>query len=234
MIRSIDTLKSNFEVLQKRQEAISANIANVNTNGYQEKKLFQSTLKNVQLHNFMGGLKNEQRVDVGNFTFGNQIDGSYLNTQSGSMHETDLKTDFAINGAGYFTVRMNNGQIGYTRNGNFTENRQGQLVTQEGYAVLGANGQAIQASEANPNFMIVSFNNASALQNQGNTIYTSNTAGTQIRSEVVQGMLEGSNTDTAQNMVDLIQTSREFEANQKVLSTANQTLSKAVNELGKI
>lgn len=57
MIRSIDTLKSNFEVLQKRQEAISANIANVNTNGYQEKKLFQSTLKNVQLHNFMGGLK---------------------------------------------------------------------------------------------------------------------------------------------------------------------------------
>ena len=54
MIRSIDTLKSNFEVLQKRQEAISANIANVNTNGYQEKKLFQSTLKNVQLHNFMG------------------------------------------------------------------------------------------------------------------------------------------------------------------------------------
>ena len=107
MIRSIDTLKSNFEVLQKRQEAISANIANVNTNGYQEKKLFQSTLKNVQLHNFMGGLKNEQRVDVGNFTFGNQIDGSYLNTQSGSMHETDLKTDFAINGAGYFTVRMN-------------------------------------------------------------------------------------------------------------------------------
>ena len=48
------------------------------------------------------------------------------------MHETDLKIDFAINGAGYFTVRMNNGQIGYTRNGNFTENRQGQLVTQEG------------------------------------------------------------------------------------------------------
>ena len=230
----MDTLKSNFEVLQKRQEAISANIANVNTNGYQEKKLFQSTLKNVQLHNFMGGLKNEQRVDVGNFTFGNQIDGSYLNTQSGSIHETDLKTDFAINGAGYFTVRMNNGQIGYTRNGNFTENRQGQLVTQEGYAVLGANGQAIQANEDNPNFMIVSFNNASALQNQGNTIYTSNAAGTQIRSEVVQGMLEGSNTDTAQNMVDLIQTSREFEANQKVLSTANQTLSKAVNELGKI
>lgn len=234
MIRSIDTLKSNFEVLQKRQEAISANIANVNTNGYQEKKLFQSTLKNVQLHNFMGGLKNEQRVNVGNFMFGNQIDGSYLNTQFGAMHETDLKTDFAINGAGYFTVRMNNGQIGYTRNGNFTENRQGQLVTQEGYAVLGANGQAIQANEDNPNFMIVSFNNASALQNQGNTIYTSNTAGTQIRSEVVQGMLEGSNTDTAQNMVDLIQTSREFEANQKVLSTANQTLSKAVNELGKI
>ena len=225
---------SEREQLVLRQEAISANIANVNTNGYQEKKLFQSTLKNVQLHNFMGGLKNEQRVDVGNFTFGNQIDGSYLNTQSGSMHETDLKTDFAINGAGYFTVRMNNGQIGYTRNGNFTENRQGQLVTQEGYAVLGANGQAIQANEANPNFMIVSFNNASALQNQGNTIYTSNTAGTQIRSEVVQGMLEGSNTDTAQNMVDLIQTSREFEANQKVLSTANQTLSKAVNELGKI
>lgn len=100
MIRSIDTLKSNFEVLQKRQEAISANIANVNTNGYQEKKLFQSTMKNVQLHNFMGGLKNEQRVNVGNFTFGNQIDGSYLDTQSGSMHETNLKTDFAINGAG--------------------------------------------------------------------------------------------------------------------------------------
>lgn len=234
MIRSIDTLKSNFEVLQKRQEAISANIANVNTTGYQEKKLFQSTFRNVQLHNYMGGPKNELRVNVGGFTFGNQIDGSYLNTQSGSMHETDLTTDFAINGAGYFTVRMNNGQIGYTRNGNFTENRQGQLVTQEGYTVLGFDGQPIQAGTASPRFMIVSFNNASALQNQGNTIYTSNTPGTQVRSEVVRGMLEGSNTDTAQNMVDFIQTSREFEANQKVLSTANSTLNRAVNELGKI
>lgn len=214
MIRSIDTLKailkyckeagSNFcKYCQRKYERLS---------GKETVPVDFEKCSAAQLH---GRIKNEQRVNVGNFTFGNQIDGSYLNTQSGSMHETDLKTDFAINGAGYFTVRMNNGQIGYTRNGNFTENRQGQLVTQEGYAVLGANGQAIQANEANPNFMIVSFNNASALQNQGNTIYTSNTAGTQIRSEVVQGMLEGSNTDTAQNMVDLIQTSREFEANQK-------------------
>lgn len=234
MIRAIDTLKSNFEVLQKRQEATAGNVANVNTNGYREKKLFQSTLKNVALHNYMGGVKNNQWVDVGDFTFGNQIDGSYLNTSSGALRQTDLPNDFAINGAGYFTVRMNNGQIGYTRNGNFTANEQGQLVTQEGYTVLGANGQAVAANTQNPQLMVVTFNDNVELENQGNTIYTTNAAGTQIRGNVVQGMLEGSNTDVAENMVDLIKTSREFEASQKALSTMNSTLEKAVNGLGSI
>ena len=97
-------------------------------------------------------------------------------------------------------------------------------MTQEGYLVLGANGQAVSALGP-ANFQIQTFP-PEALTIAGQNYVTSNAAGTTVNAPVIQqGVLE---------MVAMIQTSREFEANQKALSSTNQTLQKAVNELGKI
>ncbi|MFT8406981.1 MAG: flagellar hook-basal body protein [Liquorilactobacillus sp.] len=236
MIRGLDTLYQSVNLLEKRQETISGNIANVQTTGYQAKELFQSTFKQVQLHNYQGGMDNNQRIDYDGFTYGNYIAGSYLNSDKGAFEQTSRSTDFAIKSNGYFTVRMNNGQIAYTRNGNFKINNQNQYVTQEGYLVLGTNGTGVSATTSGtPNFSIVSFNNSSSLESQGGAYYTSQTAGTQLQnSQIERGYLEESNVSTADEMTSLIETSREFEANQKALSATNSTLDKAVNNLGKV
>ncbi|GAJ26330.1 flagellar basal-body rod protein FlgF [Liquorilactobacillus sucicola DSM 21376 = JCM 15457] len=233
MIRALDTLRQNVDILQKRQENVSGNIANVNTTGYRAKHLFQSTLREAQLHNYQGGPNANQRTEIGGFTFGNQLDGSYLDQTKGALHQTGRATDFAITNDGYFTVRMPNGQEAYTRNGNFNLNEQNQYVTQEGYTVLNAAGQPAVAGDNN--FRITAFDDEQALQNMGNTYFTSNAQGRQLAgADVRQGYLEQSNVSTADEMVALIQTGREFEANQKALSSNNETLGKAVNELGKI
>ncbi|MFT8727623.1 MAG: flagellar hook-basal body protein [Liquorilactobacillus ghanensis] len=237
MIRGLDTLYQSVNLLEKRQENISGNIANVRTSGYQAKELFQSTYRQVQLHNFQGGNNNNQRIQYDGFTFGNYLAGSYLNPAKGALQQTGRATDFAINSDGYFRVRMNNGQIAYTRNGNFRLNNQNQYVTQEGYQVLGTNNGPVTATAATgiPNFSIISFPNDGNLQSMGNAYYTSQTAGTPVRApQLEQGSLEQSNVSTSDEMVSMIQTSREFQANQKALSATNDTLQKAVNNLGKV
>lgn len=236
MIRGIDILYQSVNLLEKRQENISSNIANVSTTGYQAKELFQATYKNAEMHNYQGEPDNNQRINYDGFTYGNYLAGSYLDPDKGAFEQTGRATDFAINSDGYFTVRMNDGQLAYTRNGNFKLNDQNQYVTQEGYQVLGTDGNAVTATTSGiPDFGIVSFNDDSALQSLGNAYYTSQTAGTQEQSpNVEQGYLEESNVSASDEMVALIQTSREFEANQRILSATNNTLDKAVNNLGKI
>lgn len=235
MIRSLDTLYKSVHLLQKRQENSNSNIANTNTTGYKAKSLFQRTLEEVPLHNYEDGIKMDQRHEIGGFTFGNELAGAYLNAERGALKNTERLTDFALNGEGYFTIRMNNGQLAYTRNGNFIKNDQNQLLTQEGYQVLGANNQPIVMQDnVKPNFLITNFQEDSALISNGDTYYTSNQPGQIIQGSVVQGYFEGSNVSVADEMVKMIQTSREFEANQKALQTVNETLDKAVNELGRV
>lgn len=235
MIRGFDTLNRNIDILQKRQENISANMANVNTNGYLDKELFQSTLKSVGLHNYQAGANANQRHNIGQFTFGNQIDGSYINMAAGPLKETDQTNDFATNGTGFFTVRMANGQLGYTRNGQFTVNDNNQYVTQDGYQVLNQNNQPVQATKQVPKFKIVNLANPTTLTSQGNTYYTSTTAPTTINNaQITRGFVMQSNVSVADEMVALMQTGREYEANQKVLSATNETVNKAVNQLGTV
>lgn len=233
MIRGLDVLSRNISLLQKRQETTSGNIANVNTTGYQAKTLFQSALDEVALHNYQSGPNADTRCDIGGLSLGTQLAGSTISQDQGAVKQTGQASDFALLSEGYFVVQNNAGQRLYTRNGDFTVNQQNQYVTQEGYLVLGANGQAVSALGP-ANFQIQTFPQE-ALTTAGQSYVTSNAAGTTVNAPVIQqGALEQANVAVADEMVAMIQTSREFEANQKVLSSTNQTLQKAVNELGKI
>lgn len=234
MIRSMDTLTKSFQLLQKRQENTSSNISNSQTKGYQSQKLFQKTLDEVNLHNYQGGPEVNRRNDIGGFTFWNELAGTSLNTERGALEQTGRETDYSVVADGYFSIQLPNGQEGYTRNGHFTTNDQNQLVTQEGYLVLGNNNQGVPADQPYPAFRIMSFENAENLTSEGNGYYTSPAAGQVVPNGLVrQGYLETSNVKVADEMVDLIQTAREFDANQKTLSTINQTLQKATNEIGR-
>jgi len=225
MIRSIDIVTRNFNVLQEKQKNLSANTANITTPGFKYQELIQSTLPNEVTINHTGGVRMNQRRELGNFTFGNQIDEAVIHMNEGSLQETGIPTDFAINGDGFFTINSPNGIL-YTKNGRFTINEGGQLVTAEGYNVQTNNGEPV----------ITSFEgNINDLQSVDNGYFTG-AGGVLVNgnTSLYQGFLESSNIDLGDVMVEMLQITREFEASQKVLQASNETLQKATSEVGKV
>ena len=101
MLRSIETINRNMNVLQKKLENTTSNIANLNTPGYKFQDIIQSTLEERQMINHTAGPNLDQRQEVGTFTFGNQIDQVYRNFEQGQLNQTDLPTDLAIVGNGF-------------------------------------------------------------------------------------------------------------------------------------
>ncbi len=219
MIRTFNTVNKNMNILQTKQENVSANVTNVNTPGYKFQEVIQSTLDTQQMINYTEGRNVDRRRELGPYVFGNEVDEIYKNFNQGILYETGLDTDYAIVGNGFFTIEMNDGTIAYTRNGNFKLNEDNQLVTMEGYIVL---------DEIND------FENYQNLNRIGDTLFTSDDAPIEIEGEVRQGFLERSNVDVIDELVKMIEISREFEANQKVLLAADETLNKAVNDVGRV
>ncbi|NLL80701.1 MAG: flagellar hook-basal body protein [Tissierellia bacterium] len=219
MIRTFNTVNKNMNILQTKQENVSANVTNVNTPGYKFQEVIQSTLDTQQMINYTEGRNVDRRRELGPYVFGNEVDEIYKNFNQGILYETGLDTDYAIVGNGFFTIEMNDGTIAYTRNGNFKLNEDNQLVTMEGYIVL---------DEIND------FENYQNLNRIGDTLFTSDDAPIEIEGEVRQGFLERSNVNVIDELVKMIEISREFEANQKVLLAADETLNKAVNDVGRV
>lgn len=242
MIRSINTINKSMNVLQKKQENTSANIANVNTPGFKFQDIIQRTQETNELINYVGGNDNEDRQVLGNFVFGNEIDEYYKNFKQGILIDTGSHSDFALVGNGFFTIELDDGGLAFSRNGNFKVNEFNQLVTMEGYNVLGVNefGQPTNINIVNDeiiniNFLISDFPDYQELISIGDTLFTSQLGGNQvIEGEVKQGFLEQSNVEIANELVRMIEITREFEANQKLLHSADETLSKAVNEIGRV
>jgi flagellar basal-body rod protein FlgG len=208
-----------MNILQKKQENTSANITNVNTPGYKFQDIVQSTMESQEMINYAGGKDANRRQVLGEFVYGNEIDEIYKNFEQGILQETGNPQDYAIVGNGFFTIQMDDGTIAYTRNGNFKLNDNNELVTMDGYLVLDE---------------ISDFADYQNLTSMGNTLFTSDEAPFVIEGEVKQGFLESSNVVIVDELVRMIEISREFEANQKLLHAADETLSKAVNEVGRV
>ncbi|OUL08822.1 flagellar hook-basal body protein [Sedimentibacter sp. SX930] len=252
MIRSLDTVGHQFNLLQKKQENLSTNIANVNTSGYKYQELVQSTTETFQFGNNLNGPMLNQQNPIDGLNFGNQIDTAYRNLSQGGLKGTNSRNDFALMGDAFFTVQMPNGGQAVTRNGNFAVDATGNLTTQEGYLVLGRNqaGQIATIPAGSVPFTVDQTGNVNAtgvrflltdnveaenLQSIGDTLF-SYQAGmtTDDDTLVLQKYLETSNVDMTDHMVQMMQLTREFEANQKILHASDETLSKAVNEIGKV
>lgn len=163
----------------------------------------------------------------------------------------------------FFTVQDADGEVRYTRGGKFTLTEQGLLVASDGSSVLGTDGQPIQMPAgvgldslmltANQRFvdangtdvgvqlLISRIDNPNQLVREGNGNFRFATEEGQAvaiaadeRIEVKQGYVERSNVDAAQAAVDLMSALRAYEANQKVIQFYDQSLSKAVNEVGRV
>jgi len=172
----------------------------------------------------------------------------------GTLEETQNPLDFAIEGEGFFVVDTPAGRR-YTRAGNFTLDAENQLVTREGYTVLGdgapvvlddTTGVGVWLSDDGRFFVdetesgrldVVRFANPQLLERSGMNLFSaSDETGPEIPSDsrVRQGFLETSNVNPVETMMHLIDLYRAYEAQQKALQAGDQMDNRAANDLGKL
>ena len=213
-------------ILFRDLEATANNIANVNTTGYQsERLLFDDYLVN-------DGHKLGSKMAFARDPI------SYRDTTKGTLVRTDNTFDLAISGPGYFQVETPLGAR-YTRAGNFQLNGDGILVTVDGYSVLSADGGEITIPDNVQNIRIngageiitednellatvgvVEFVNEQAMNRVGNTLFTAEEEPQPAQlSNVMQGMLEGSNVNGVTEIVRVIQTNRYTADTAKMIET---------------
>lgn len=171
----------------------------------------------------------------------------------GELMETGGKLDVALNQSGFFRVMDEEGNIYYTRDGAFTLNGEGALVTATGEYVQGINGiiyingeqveitkngTVIVDGNVVGRLYIVDLENREFLRKVGHNLYQmAEDAEPQeipYEGEVLQGYLEGSNVNPIDEMVEMITLLREFEASQKIIRVQDEMLEKASNEIGRI
>ncbi|ACL70408.1 flagellar basal-body rod protein FlgF [Halothermothrix orenii] len=247
MIKGIYTAASSMVTNQRKMKLVANNLANVNTAGYKRDEGIQVSFPEV----FISRLEKGQATPLGELGTGVKIEEDYTDFREGQMNHTGNPLDVAIDGNGFFVVETPRGRR-YTRNGNFTVNEQGQIVTQQGYPVLGERGplQTIRGRNISINtdgqlyldnlegdrLLIVDFENRQGLRKIGENLYV-NEGIREIQAsdyQIKQGYLETSNVNIVKEMVRMIEVNRAFEVNQKVIKNADQTLSKAVNNVGKL
>ncbi len=227
------------KILEKKLEVTSNNLANVDTVAF---KALHTTFHEYLL-SLQDGNKRAAKGEQG-----------WADFSQGSLKRTDNPYDVAIDGPGFFVVEGPNGPL-YTRAGNFTLNDKYELVTKEGYRVLGdgapitledTTGKGIWLSEDGHFFVdetisskidVVTFDNPEGLKRVGSNYFqATNKAGQPTPTEPVvkQGYIETSNVNALEEMVNLIDLHRGFEMQQKSLQSIDQLNEKATNNLGRV
>lgn len=255
MIRGLYTAAAGMNVQSKKMDVISNDLANVNTTGYKKDTTVISSFQDVLIKR-MGDMQNKvpNNGTVGTMSLGARVDEVYTEFTQGSVISTSETMDVAIQGDGFFVVDTPAGEA-YTRDGNFSINQYGDIVTKEGYAVMGQNGplslgedflseggsvvikadgQIYLGSSYIDTLDMTNFENKRALTKLDDNLYTSTDGRTDFEGSLLQGFLEASNVNSVTAMVDMITVARAYEANQKVLQTHDTLLGKAVNEVGRV
>ena len=247
MIRGLYTSASAMLAAQTQSEVIGDNVANVKTPGYKE-QLASNISFPAMLIERMGGNTSPEPVQIGWLGTGVGVDRASLSNTQGALETTDLKTDLALTSPGYFVVQTPGGDR-YTRNGHFQLDANGMLESPEGYALQGekgtigplssefvvkADGTVMDNGQRIDRLRVVNIP-TDALKREGQSLY-SVTQPVQVSTDaqVLQGSIEASNVDLSGQMIQMMTVMKAYEANQKVIQTQDEMLSKAVNEVGKI
>lgn len=252
MIDSLYIGATGMHAQQMNIDAISNNLANVNTNGFKKSRVdFEDLLYRDMAHasGLVGNSDNVLR-----FGMGSAVAATGKVFTAGDIKKTDDPLDLAIQGQGFFEVTLPTGELGYTRSGAFTINRDGFLSTADGYQLsaalqvpVDATGIVVEASgrvlasvvgESRPveigQLEIANFPNPGGLTAVGDNLYLpTQKSGDPIRGvpgdnglgTVAQGFLEASNVKLVEEMISLILAQRAYEINSKVVQASDEIMS---------
>ena len=188
---------------------------------------------------------------------GTDVGRVYSDYSQGTITSTGNKTDLAISDSNnsFFTIDFptdTGDETRYTRDGSFSLNADGELVTAEGYKVMGENGpiilanskdfivnnygEILQNGEIVDRLQITTFKDTDALRKIGDNLVAveGDPEKAEFSGKIQQGFLESSNVNSVREMVNIINVTRAYEANQKVFQAQDETLEKAVNQVGSV
>lgn len=254
--------KTGLSAQDTNMSTISNNLANVNTTGFKrDRAVFQDLL--YQINRQPGGLNNENAELPSGLQLGTgvRVVGTTKQFSQGNLQITEQPLDMAVNGRGFFQIEMPDGQVAYTRDGQFQLNANGDVVTPEGYPLapninvpedatnltVGKDGTVtvVTNDQAAPinlgQITLVDFINPQGLQAIGNNLFKeTNASGDPAEGEpglaglgnIEQGTVESSNVEVVEELVNMITTQRAYEMNSKVVSTTDQMLQFITNNIG--
>ncbi len=240
MIKGLYTSASAMIPRIKKQEASANNIANASTPGFKKERVFTKELSKAEL-------KVAHRRNVWEQPM---VDKSYTSFAPGVFDKTGNPLNMAIDGDGFFTLELPDGTRALTRNGAFSVNNQGQLEIPGGALVMGdggpievgsgvveVSGTGIVSSNGLPVGQItpVTVNDLQALNKIGSSMYILPEGEELIpatKSTIQQGYLEASNVDIVREMIEMIISFRNFEADSKSISVQDQSLEQLFSRVG--
>lgn len=246
--------KSGLAAQDTSLKTISNNLANVNTNGFKrDRAVFQDLLYQIKKQPGGQSSQDSQLPSGLQLGTGVRIAGTQKVFTEGNLQVSDQPLDIAINGRGFFQILLPDGTISYTRDGQFQLNAEGNLVNTNGYPLepaitipdgalsvtISTDGivSVSEAGNATPTQVgtvtSVDFVNPTGLEAIGNNLFRETAAsgapqegtpGLDGLGTFEQGMVETSNVEIVEEMVNMITTQRAYEMNAKVVTTTDQML----------
>jgi len=257
MVKGLYTAYTGLKNEQNRMDVMANNLANASTVGFKKEGATSQAFDDVLAYK----LKDTSEAPniprrIGTMNLGVKIGENYTDYSQGSFRITDNTYDLALSGEGFFTIEFTNkaGETSnmYTRAGSFTLTDDGYLVTKDGDYVLGTNGRIqldtlkgssissdgtiYQDDQAVAQIRLTNFEDYNYLEKYGETYYrpVEGAEFTEANAKVNSGYLEMSNVQVVSEMVNLINITRAYESNQKIIQTYDGTLEIAANQLGKL
>jgi flagellar basal-body rod protein FlgG len=246
--------KTGLDAQNTQMAVISNNLANSNTTGYKaDRATFQDLMyQNVQQVGAQSTQNTQYSTGLSLGT-GVRIAATEKNYLQGSVLQTGGNLDMSITGEGFFQITMPDGTLAYTRDGSFSLDSQGNVVTASGYPLspaitipitaqsvtIGTDGTVSVTTSGSSKattvgqIQLANFINVEGLQPTGNNLLTESAAsgapqvgspGTNGVGTVTQGSLETSNVNTVTELVNMITCQRAYEMNSKAISTTDQML----------
>jgi flagellar basal-body rod protein FlgF len=232
---------------EKWQEILSQNLASASVPGFKKSDVSFDAVSDdgskVNLHNRAGDGSQGVMPQA----------SSKINFSQGELRRTGADYDFAIQGDGFFQIQRTNGELGYTRNGQFQLKSDRTLTTNQGLTVMGesgpitfppgagaisinADGMLFQGDQPVAKLAVYQFKDQQKLHRVGDGLMAPSSAREQPipveKPAILNGHIEQSNVSPLTEMVNLIEVSRAYEAAQKVIQSHDDDSDKAIQILG--
>lgn len=259
MERALWSAVTGMRAQELSLDVIANNLANVNTSGFKHSRVrFQDMLYASLV--IPGSTSADGEVGGVQIGHGTRVAGASRAFTQGAMIETSNALDFAIEGDGFFEILLPDGRSAYTRDGSFTMNGAGEVITSDGYRVAGfdvidpgttdmtvsrdgsftamVNGDQV----AKGRVTLARFLNPEGLRSLGRNLYEETEASGAVETGLIPGengvggiahrYLEKSNVNTATELVNMITTQRAYEATSKAIRASDEMLQVA-NQLSR-